>query len=497
MSNIVDTPFLNLSATKDAFLYQAEAFNAVKDLDYSAIFHEQGLGKTKIAIDLTLYWLSNKTIDTVMIVTKKQLVKNWQDEFAFHTHLKPVVLGNNRGKNYYVFNGVSKVIIANFETIEIERDRVDLFLECRNVAIIIDESTKLKNPDSQLTQCFFALSQKFKKRVIMTGTPIANRPYDIWSQIYFLDNGKSLGTEFADFKKKNDLSNDLSSSESARISFEENVGSIFSKIRQFSVRETKASCGIELPEKTYVSIFANFTEQQIKIYNDVIHDCEVEINKDGEMILDDDSECLKRLLRLNQIASNPRLLDENYTELSGKEIELDNLINQVIARGEKCIIWSCYIENIEYFATKYQKYGAVKIHGSMDIEDRNSSVDKFKNDNTCKLLFATPQAAKEGLTLTVANNAIFYDRTFNLDDYLQAQDRIHRISQKKKCTIYNILIRDSIDDWIDALLKAKQNAASLAQGDISKSNYLQIADYTYADIIKEILKEATGYGGNN
>lgn len=95
----------------------------------------------------------------------------------------------------------------------------------------------------------------------------------------------------------------------------------------------------------------------------------------------------------------------------------------------------------------------------MSIEERNLSVDKFKYDDSCKVLFATPQAAKEGLTLTVANNAIFYDRSFNLDDYLQAQDRIHRISQTKDCTIYNIVIEQGIDKWIDALLTAKQYAA--------------------------------------
>lgn len=490
MSKIKSFPSLNLNATNTAFPYQQEAFEAVKDLEYSAIFHEQGLGKTKIAIDLTLYWLAKKDIDTVLIVTKKQLVKNWSEEFKFHTHLKTHILNNDRANNYYVFNGISKVVLANFETIEIEKERVEMFLKLRNVAIIIDESTKLKNPDSNLTQCFFDLSSLFKLRVIMTGTPIANRPYDIWSQIYFLDHGKSLGQDFKSFKKDHDLSNKFSLDDDARENFEINVSSIFSKISSFCVRETKKSCGIELPEKQYNLIVASFEESQYKIYRSVIEDCRVEIVKDGETILDKDEECLKRLLRLNQISSNPRLLDESYCSESGKEIELDILIKKIISVNEKCIIWTSYIENVNYFSQKYKNYGVVKIHGSMTIEDRNRSVDLFKNDSSIKLLFATPQAAKEGLTLTVANNAIFYDRTFNLDDYLQAQDRIHRISQKKKCNIYNIVIKDSIDDWIDALLIAKQNAAWLAQGDITKDFYNATADYSYGNIIKEILKEA-------
>ena len=82
---------------------------------------------------------------------------------------------------------------------------------------------------------------------------------------------------------------------------------------------------------------------------------------------------------------------------------------------------------------------------------------------------------------------IFYDRGFNLDDYLQAQDRIHRISQKKECNIYNILMNDSVDIWIDKLLIAKQNAAFLAQGDYKLSQYEKKADYSFGDMIKQIL----------
>lgn len=66
------------------------------------------------------------------------------------------------------------------------------------------------NPRIARGIAFFELSTLFKKRVIMTGTPVANRPYDIWAQIFFLDQGKSLGTDFRAFKKETDLSNKLS-----------------------------------------------------------------------------------------------------------------------------------------------------------------------------------------------------------------------------------------------------------------------------------------------
>lgn len=487
MSRIVSKIKTDYTSKTNAFQYQLEAFSTIKDLDYSAIFHEQGLGKTKIAIDLILYWLQNRDIDTVMVVTKKQLVKNWENEFAIHTNIKPKILSSNKSDNFYVLNSAAKVVIANFESLSTDKERVLLFLKCRNVAIIIDESTKLKNPEAKLTKDFFELSEYFKIKTIMTGTPVANRPYDIWSQIYFLDKGKSLGNDFLEFKKNTDLTNKLKSSEKLRENFEKEVSSIFEKISSFTVRETKKSCAVSLPQKVYELVYSDFESLQYQMYNNVIQELEIEVSQNDKHFIDDDSVALKRLLRLLQIASNPKLVDDSYNEKSGKECQLEVLLEKITSLNEKCIVWSNFIENIDYFYRKFSKYNPCKIHGSLSIDYRNKAVEKFKNDDSCLVLFATPQSAKEGLTLTVANNVIFYDRGFNLDDYLQAQDRIHRISQKKTCYVYNLILNSSIDIWIDKLIEAKHRAALLTQGDIVRKEYNLIADYSYADIIQEIL----------
>lgn len=473
-------------AKYDAFQYQKEAFEAVKDLEYAAIFHEQGLGKTKIAIDLLLYWLAETSVDTVLVVTKKQLVQNWSREFKNHTAIKPAVLDTNKQSNFYVFTGPARVVVTNFEVLVSEFDQVKLFLQTRNVAIIIDESAKLKNPDAKLTKTFFELSTLFKKRVIMTGTPVANRPYDIWAQIFFLDQGKSLGTDFKSFKKETDLSNKLSRDEDLQNSFEDVVSGIHAKIKDFSVRETKNSGIIELPDKVYIKETVNFAAEQKALYDRVREELKIEIVKDGQLVEDDSSATVKRLLRLVQVTSNPRLVDDSFSGESAKEAVLDRLIHEILANGEKCIVWSSFIENINYFCQKYVELGSVKIHGGMNMTDRNRSVERFYTDDY-RVLFATPASAKEGLTLTMANHVIFYDRGFSLDDYLQAQDRIHRISQKKTCYIHNIIVNESIDEWVDVLLKSKQNAAFLAQGDISLNKYKEVADYSFGDLINTIL----------
>ena len=108
-------------------------------------------------------------------------------------------------------------------------------------------------------------------------------------------------------------------------------------------------------------------------------------------------------------------------------------------------------------------------------------------DPNCRLLVATPGAAKEGLTLTVANHAIFFDRTFSLDDYLQAQDRIHRISQTNECLVENLVAVGTIDEWVVQLLSAKALAAALVQGDITHREYQDQATYAFNQALHQIL----------
>jgi len=479
----------NLSEKHSAFNFQRDAVDAIKNLDYAAVFHEQGLGKTKIAIDLMFYWLNNKQVDTVIFLTKKSLISNWTDELKNHTHVKPSILSQNKSLNYYVYNSGTRLILTHFEVILSEMYILkEYFLKTRSVAIIIDESAKIKNPNSRITQALFELSSLFIKKVIMTGTPVANRPEDIWSQIYFLDNGVSLGSDFKTFKSQCELSNTLVDDINKQQQYEKFISEIFYKIKLFTVRETKESGIINLPKKNIISVWTEFEEYQEEMYNSIKDEMQVYITKNGMPILDSNEEILKRIIRLLQVTTNPRLIDENYNYISGKETVLHELIERIIDKGEKVIVWTSYIENVEFLTKILKSYGVVKIHGKIKIHDRNYAIKSFKEDNTVKVLIATPQSAKEGLTLTVANNAIFFDRNLSLDDYLQAQDRIHRISQKKECNIYVLMIRNSIDSWVDMLLSSKHISARLIQGDISSNEFEAQMSYDFGDIIKEVIK---------
>lgn len=480
-------PRLNLSARFEAFPYQLDAVDAVKDLEFSALFHEQGLGKTKIAIDLILHWLKEQSLDTVIVITKRGLVENWRQEFIAHTHIKPLILNQDRKHNFFVMNSPARVILCHFEVVKSEQQRLEMFLQTRKVGVILDEAQKIKNPSAALTQAFHDLREGFQRRVIMTGTPVANRPEDIWSQVFFLDGGQSLGEDFDVFKSDLSLDNELHKDVERQRAFAEALGSVFSKLREFSIRETKDSTGIELPDKTVRTVSTYMAPHQAKLYDSYREEARAEVLRDGILSEDDAEAVLKRLLRLVQVTSNPALVDDGYKEEPGKLSELLRLVREATEDGSKVIVWTSFVQNAEWLCEQLSDYGAVRVHGELPIEARNRSIDEFKKDENVSVLVATPGAAKEGLTLTVANHAIYYDRTFSLDDYLQSQDRIHRISQKRECYIWNLICEDTIDSWVDSLLQAKRLAAQLIQSDVSQKEYEGVANYDFGRAVTEIL----------
>ncbi len=481
-----------LEAKYKAFPYQEEATDFVAARDYAAIFHEQGLGKTKIAVDVMLRWLQRQEVDTVLVFTKKGLVANWIREFKAHSQLTPLVVSENSTKNYYVFTTPTRLVLSHFEAAKKEIRRFKAWLSSRRVGVIIDESAKIKNPHAELTQAFFELSPYFAKRVIMTGTPVANRPFDLWAQIFFLDGGASLGTDFNVFKRETDLTADLRHDAKAFEAYQRRLEGINKRISDFSIRETKDGGRIVLPSKEFQRIECDWEPAQFELYRQVREELRALIVRDGQLIEDDQESILKRLLRLVQISSNPAMIDESYTAEPGKFEPLYHLLTDITRQGEKAIVWTNFNENCEWLVKKLSVFGTRALNGKMPMERRNAVVKWFLENPEDQVLVATPGAAKEGLTLTVANHVIFYDRTYSLDDYLQAQDRIHRVSQTRTCYVYNMLMVDSVDEWVDCLLEEKRLAAQLTQGDIDVKAYAERATLGFYEILQRILGENRG-----
>ena len=277
-----------------------------------------------------------------------------------------------------------------------ERGRLLLFAKARRLGVILDESQRIKNPDSKAAAALHSLGPLLTRRVIMTGTPVANRPYDIWSQVFFLDGGESLGGSFSEFKADTDFKKELGEDGDATDAFERRIGGIYGRLNHFAIRETKASTEINLPGKVVRNTPAYLESNQSVLYEKYRRELAAEVLRDGLTTVDDAEEILKRLLRLVQVASNPSLVDQGYEGTPGKFGVLDSIVGKMEACGPKTIIWTGFKENVSRIAQRYPDMRPARVHGGLSIANRTRDLDRFMEDPSCRILVATPGAAKEG-----------------------------------------------------------------------------------------------------
>lgn len=452
----------NFSTKTTPFRHQLEAVEFMKGHKNVPLFDEQGLGKSKVVIDTLCQDIKNNLINSALIVCKKFLLHTWKKEISKHSYLQTTILGGTKNQRGRSFMHSSHFYLINYESFIQELERIKMFLKLRRFAVVLDESQKIKNPISKITQSILEIGNLAVKKIIITGTPIANKPEDLWSQFYFLDNGRLLGSNSREFRNKFRIK--LKGERTLR-KYEPNLSLLKEKIDGVAIRRTKDI--LELPEKVYRDIFVEIRGRQKQMYEKLKRELLLEIAEiDGQYFIEKIDNYLVKLLRLTQIASNPAMLDENYTEIPAKFMILDGLIKNIMNKQEKVIIWSSFRKNIRILRRRYEDYGALMLFGDIPIKDRDETVDKFTSNAENRVLVANPSAAKEGLTLTTANNAIYLDRTFNMDDYLQSQDRIHRISQKHKCNIIKLIAIGTIDEYIDDILEKKHAIARYTLGDV-------------------------------
>jgi SWI/SNF-related matrix-associated actin-dependent regulator of chromatin subfamily A-like protein 1 len=430
--------------------HQREAIEYVIEKPYTALFDEQGLGKTKIIIDAFSELMRRGEIDAALVVAPMGLVFNWEAEIRKHSSLIPVVLrGNGRQRKYRFLSGAN-FYIANYEAVVAQLEIFRKMVRTRRFAISLDEATRIKDPNTETAKALFALSEHAVRKVIMTGTPIANRPVDLWSQFFFLDGGRLLGNDFKSFA--NEYNPDHESSE-------EKLEFLSTLIRANSIRRLKTDV-LELPDKVFIVHNIPLAGAQKQMYRNCADELILILRSmSGETYIKEINNILERLLRLVQISSNPGLIDPLFQGPVAKLDYLDHLSDQLLDHHEKLIVWSGFVENIETVVKRLRRYRPLRIHGSVCVEERAEIVQAFQNCDYNRVLVANPAAAREGLTLTRASAAVYLDRSFNLVDYLQSQDRIHRIGQVRQCEIHKLIASGTIDEYVDAVIELKECVA--------------------------------------
>ena len=461
LRNFRDMPEVALPENVNATLrpYQKEGFKWLTFLDDirwgGCLADDMGLGKTLQVLTFLQHLKEEKKVKKGvphLIVVPRSLVFNWQRE-AENFCEQLLILDNSnadRTKDIKEFKKYDAVIM----TYAMVRMDIEHLKKAKFHYVILDESQAIKNPLAQTSKAVKLL--KAINRIVITGTPVENNTFDLFSQMDFLNPGmlgsvKSFKEQYAD---QIDKHRDQATAEELR-----------KMIYPFMLRRKKDDVAKDLPSKVEQVLYCEMDATQRKIYDQ--HKKEIraqvmevmgstESHKVGMYII-------QGLMKLRQICNSPMLLSNDtngeYPSNSAKLSLLMEQVEELVKEGHKVLIFSFFVEMLGLIGTDLEKraIGYTKLLGGS--KNREELVQEFKEEEDKKVFLISLKAGGFGLNLTEASYVFLVDPWWNPAVEQQAIDRTHRIGQENPVFAYKMICKDSIEEKILEIQEKKKEVA--------------------------------------
>lgn len=443
---------------------------------------DQGLGKTFQIINWVGCLEKIDKINKVLIVCGVNSLKyNWQSEISIHSDEKGWVLGTRfRKTTGKAYEGSTKdklddldnlpdcrYIITNIETLRAGAEKITkskyhfpiaekLQELCKNGTISViafDECHKSKEPTSLQSRAMINVQAKYM--VAMSGTPLMNNPLDLYFPM------KWLGYENHSFYQFKQHYCTLGGWGGSQVVGYKNLEEIRTMMDNIMLRRLKTEV-LDLPEKIRKIEYVDMTSKQNQIYKEVYNGVMSDLQK-----IKFSNNPLSMMIRLRQATGWTGIISNTVQE-SAKMERMIELVQEIVASGQKAIIFSNWESITEVAKEKLKSYNPAYITGATKADERMKEVDRFQNDDKCRVIIGTIGAMGTGLTLTAAKNVIFLDSPWNMALKAQAEDRAHRIGTKGTVNIITLVCKNTIDERIEELVEKKgQIADALVDGKIS------------------------------
>lgn len=436
--------------------YQKAGYNWLNFLDEfgwgGCLADDMGLGKTVQVLAFLSKIVDEYPDSTHLVVVPRSLVFNWLNEIEkFTPHLTALRhTGQARLKSTSSFKKYQIILT----TYGLARSDVEMLRNFQFHYVVLDESQAIKNPTTQTAKAVKLLQAK--NRLIMTGTPVENNTFDLYSQMDFVNPGMlgNLQTFKREFANRIDKDKD-----------EEIAKELRKIVYPFILSRKKGDVAKELPPKTETVLYCEMAEEQRKVYDHfrtkyrelLIEKMETEgMNKAGMYIL-------QGLLKLRQICNSPQLLSENeggFTSESTKLERLTEMLLEIISQGQKVLVFSFFKGMLAMIgdALENQNIDYVKLTG--ESQNREELVETFKTDESKRAFLISLKAGGFGLNLSEANYVFLVDPWWNPAVEQQAIDRTHRIGQTQHVFAYKLICKDTIEEKILKIQEKKQAIAN-------------------------------------
>ncbi len=410
---------------------------------------DMGLGKTLQAIAAC----EELGAERVLVICPNTLKGNWEKEILkWIPDASVQVVHGSRAKRVKQLASSARYTIINYEALRLHREELS---QDWDVAIL-DEAHRIKNRDRQVSRAAFRIAKKAKHVYHLTGTPIMNRPEEIWSLLHAMFPGE-YASYWGFVREHCHLYNNGFGTDIGNVKDPQKFRDMLAPLM---LRRKKEEVLEDLPSRTLQKYYVQLKGRQGAAYRQMEKDMAVQLST-GEMMTA--SMVLARITRLKQIAVSPELVG-----VEGPSAKLDVMMDIINDAGDqKVVVFSQFAEAIKLAAGRLTEAGighAVLI-GETRKEDREAGIERFQNDPACRVFLASIQAGGLGITLTAGSIGIFLDKHWTPAINNQAADRLHRIGQERPVTIYEILAEGSIEEWIEELLEEKKDTFdSLIEG---------------------------------
>lgn len=458
--------------------HQLEGFEYGIENNKFLLADEQGLGKTKQAIDIAV--ARRRQFKHCLIVAGVNGLKwNWLKEINIHSNEGGYLLGSymtNNGKlkagsTKYRLDDLENIedieeffIVTNVETLrnkEIQAKLEELTTKGIIGMTIIDEIHKAKNPTSQQGKAIHKLKSFYK--MALTGTPLMNKPLDLYNTLKWLDAEHS---SYYGFRNRYAVMGGFGG---YQVVGYKNLNELKTKLDKIMLRRKKTEV-LDLPPKVRVTEYVEMGGKQKKIYKGVLNEIKAELDQ-----IKMDPNPLAKLIRLRQATGNTGILSSSIEE-SAKLDRLEELVEEMVENGEKVIVFSNWEKVLTPAINRLRKYRPAVITGK--TKDRMEQVEKFQNSESCKVIAGTIGAMGTGLTLTAATNVIFLDSPWNMANKEQAEDRAHRIGTTSAVNVITLVTKDTIDERIEEIVEEKKDMAEmLVDGKIANVEKAKLVDF--------------------
>jgi len=420
---------------------------------------EMGLGKTVQTLAALLYLSKTASPEhPALVVCPTSLLRNWEQEIQKFTPDLTVQVYHGPKRDAAKIDE-HDITITTYGIVAREPD----IIGARHWrAAILDEASLIRNPDAKTSKAVRALDAG--ARLALTGTPIENRPSDLWSIMGFALPGY-LGDR-KDFIERFEKPLSAGSGPERR-----QVAERFRrKIAPFVLRRLKSEVAKDLPQKIErvvpLDLFPRQQEAYRRILEEGLNKADDERKRGGanaaRMCL------LTTLLRLRQVCCDLRLVgfeDKEEALGSAKVQAFQDLVMEGFEGGHRILVFSQFAKMLHILRDNLKQGGMPFCYLDGSSQDRAEQVERFQKTPEIPVFLISLKAGGYGLNLTAADTVIHFDPWWNPAVEAQATDRAHRIGQDRPVSVHKLIATGTVEESILQLQRKKRDILDAALDD--------------------------------